>query len=236
MLLFALTDRPVTAASVYASAMDYSQELPFRRYFETDIARSTLTDIRVGNTVYPLRHPCEANFIPGVGEFLVDGFSPVFVGRGATPMKAQRDWATAVHSAFQELQHKRPFEMTPEDTKKWSVLSSRIDVTVYRNRTPVQIRQFGKIERARPYPDKIVWENGSHDVVSLNQIDSPDFITFKPGQPFEAVVARDPITFNLLRILYIQRRSSATRLPSCEEAALLDTIGSAKKLPAADWE
>jgi hypothetical protein len=236
MPLFALIDRPVAAAHVYATAMDYPQTLPFRNCFETDIARSTLTDIRVGNTIYPLRHPREANFIPWIGEFLVDGFSPVFVGRGATPVEAQRDWATAVHAAFQELQHKRPFEMTPDDTEVWSVLSSAIDVTVYRNQTPVQIRQFGRIERARPYPDLIVWENGSADVVSFDQVESADFITFKPGQPFEAVVARDPVTFDLIRILYIQRRSTATRLPSCEEAALLDAIGSAKKLPAANWE
>jgi hypothetical protein len=100
----------------------------------------------------------------------------------------------------------------------------------------MQVRQFGRIERARPYPDLIVWENGSADVVALSQVNSSDFITYKPGQPIEAVVTRDPVTFQLLGISYIQRRSAATRLPVSEEAELLETIGSTKTLQTVGWD
>ncbi len=236
MPFFAAIDRPTACIFAPASATDYAQALPFRRYFQTDAVRSTLNEIRVAGVVYPLRQPCATDFIPVIGEFLVDGFSPLFVGHGATTAEAQREWALAVHAAFQELQHRRPFEMSDEDRNIWSTLASRIDVTVFRNQTPIQVRQFGRIERARPYPDMIAWENGSADLVALNQVNSAEFITFRPGQPIEAVVARDPVTFQLVRILYIQKRSSATRLPSREEAELLEAIRSTKTLPAAGWD
>ena len=176
------------------------------------------------------------DFIPVVGEFLVEGFSPTFIGNGRTPREAEQDWALSIHAAFQELQYKRPFEMTPEERDTWCILASRIDVTVYRNQTPMLVRQFGKIGRARPYPEQIIWDNGTADEVALHQVDSPDFVTFKAGQPFEAVVARDPVTFQLIRIVHIQRRLSATRFPSGNEAELLDSIGSTKTLSAAGWD
>jgi hypothetical protein len=235
MPLLAASDAPIANAYACASVMG-EHELPFRQYFETDIAKSVLTEIRAGNTTYPLRYPCEATFLPGIGELRVDGFSPMFIGRGATPRDAQQNWSLAVHAAFQELCHKRPFEMTPRDSDLWSLLSSNIDVTVYRNRTPVQVRQFGRIQRARPYPELIVWEDGSADCISLNQVESDDFVTFPVGQPVEAIVARDPITFELVRIVYIQRRNLAGRLPADEEDALLDSIGSTKRLPIVSWK
>jgi hypothetical protein len=236
MPLFAAIDRPVSYISVYASAMEYTHELPFRNYFETDAMRSMLPEIRVAGVVYPLRQACATDFIPGIGDFLVEGFSPTFVGHGATYSEAREDWALSVHAAFQELQYKRPFEMTPEDIEKWSVLSSRIDVIVFRNKLPIHVREFGKIVSKRlAYPNMLQWENGKKEVITLDQVDSPDFVTYKVGQPIEAVVARDPLTFNLIRIIDIHRRSSVSRLNTNEETQLLNDIGSAKNLPAADW-
>lgn len=236
MPLIAAIDWPVASIAAYAPATAGAGDLPYRNYFQTDAVRSILNDIQVAGVVYPLRQPCATDYIPVVGEFLVEGFSPTFIGRGKTPKEARQDWALSVHAAFQALQYKRPFEMTTEDQGTWSVLASRIDVTVYRNQTPMFVRQFGKVGRARPYPDLIVWDNGTADKVSLAQVQSPDFITFKPGQPLEALVVRDPLTFQLLRIAHIQRRSSATRLPRAEEAELLASIGSAATLPDADWD
>lgn len=236
MPLFALIDRPVSYISVYASAMEYAHELPFRNYFDTDAMRSIMYEIRVAGVVYPLRQSCVTDFIPGIGDLLVEGFSPTFVGHGTTPAEAEKDWALSVHAAFQELQYKRPFEMTPEDNEKWSVLSSRIDVTVFRNNMPIRVREFGCIERKRgQYPEMILWENGRKESITLNQVDSPDFVTYRVGQPIEAVVARDPLTFKLIRIIDVHRRSSVSRLNANEEAHLLNDIGSAKNLPAADW-
>jgi hypothetical protein len=222
--------------SAYVSPLDSAQDQRFRRYFESDAIRSTINYIHVADLVYPLRRPCDACFIPVVGEFLVEGFSPIFVGHGATPEAAREDWLLSVHAAFQELLHKRPFEMTEEDRRAWSVLSSRIDVTVFRNQTPVQVRQFGVISKARPYPQQIRWENGTSEMIRIDQVASPDFITFKPGQPIEAVVARDPVDFRLLRIVHIERRSQPARLSRAEEFELLESIGSAKTLPCGGWQ
>ncbi|MBS0210427.1 MAG: hypothetical protein JSS27_15900 [Planctomycetes bacterium] len=224
------------ATPAYVSSIDGTMDVSFRQYFESDIVRSILNDLRIAGVTYPLRRPCPASYIPGVGEFLVEGFSPVFVGRGATIEEARSDWLLAVHAGFQELISKRPFEMAPSDVRRWHVLTSQIDVTVYRNQTPILVRQFGKVTQARPYPQQIQWENGEREAISVEQVESPDFITFKPGQPIEAVVARDPLNFHLLRIVHIERRSTPSRLLPTEEAELLESIGSSQHLPPAGWE
>lgn len=222
--------------SAYVSPVDAVPEMPYRKYFESDTIRSTLDEIQVAGVTYPLRRSSTVSFIPGIGEFLVEGFSPAFVGHGATFEAARRDWLLSIHSGFQELLHKRPFEMSPDDVYRWSVLSSRIDVTVYRNQTPIQVRQYGRISQARPYPRQIQWENGERESINVEQVASPDFVTFKSGQPVEAIVARDPVNFRLLGIVHIERRSTPSRLPSREEAELLESIGSTTALPAASWE
>jgi hypothetical protein len=236
MPLFVSIDRPVAYISAHASAMDYAEEIPFRNYFESDAMRSMLNEIRVAGVIYPLRQSCATDFIPVIGDFLVEGFSPTFVGHGTTPAEARENWALLVHATFQELQYKRPFEMTQEDIKRWSVLSSKIDITVFRNNVPIHVREFGKIvSRRLSYPNKLQWENGIKEDITLDQVDSPDFVTYKEGQPIEAVVARDPLTFKLIRIIDVRRRSSVSRLKVNEEAQLLNDIGSAENLPADGW-
>jgi hypothetical protein len=116
--------------------------------------RSTIDEIRVGCVCYPLRQSLQATFLPGQGEYLVAGFSPTFVGRGDTEAQASLDWRNAVHAAFQELLHKRPFETDEQDRQVWRVLTDQIDVAAYRNRVPISIRQFGLVSKARPYPKK----------------------------------------------------------------------------------
>lgn len=236
MPLVAINQESGFAMPAFMSAVDGLQDMKFGQFFESDMVRFTLNDLRIAGVVYPLRRPCTASYIPGAGDFLVAGFSPMFVGRGTTLEEARKDWLLAVHVGFQELLHMRPFEMTPSDARRWNVLSSRIDVTVYRNQTPIQVRQFGKITQARPYPQQIQWENGDREAIRVDQVDSPDFVTFKPGQPIEAIVARDPLDSRLLRIVHVERRSKPSRLSASEETALLESIGSSKTLPAAGWE
>ncbi len=132
---------------------------------------------------------------------------------------------------MQDLLVKRPFEMSSRDRLLWDSLNEYIDTTVYRNTTLVSIRQFGIVKRARPYPEELLWENGTTERVSLQQVASPDFVNYKPGQPFEAVVLRNPITFELIRIVHIDRCRSARRLAKLEESILLDEVGSRSVLP-----
>jgi len=205
-------------------------------FADSDVIRSTIDEIRVGFVSYPLRRSLQATYIPGQGDFLVDGFSPAFIGHGETQGEAHLDWTNAVHAAFQELLHKRPFEMTDQDRRKWNVLSEQIDVTAYRNRMPISIRQFGRVSKARPYPQEITWEDGSKDKIQLNMVGSPDFVTYKPGQPLEALVERDPLTFQMLRIVHVERRRRPSRLPADQEQAILETIGSASQLEEVSWD
>jgi hypothetical protein len=207
----------------------------FGSEFATDAIRSEMSQLRVAEFNYPLRRICRASFIPVACEFLVEEFS-AFVGHGASIEAAREDWALRVHAAFQELLHKRPFELTAEEKRVWSVLSSNIDVAVYRNQMPLQVIQFGRVSQARPYPSQIQWDDGTREDIQIRQVDAADFITYKPGQPFEAVVARDPVSYRLKRIVHIERRSEPARLSAAEEAKLLDSIGSSKTLPAGDWE
>lgn len=219
----------------YVTPAEERDDHRFAGVFATDAIRCDMSTLSVAGFTYPLRRICRASFIPVAGEFVVEEFS-AFVGRGETIDAAREDWALRVHAAFQELLHKRPFEMSADDKREWSVLSSNIDIAVYRNQTPLKITQFGRVSQARPYPSQIRWDDGTKEDVRVSQVDADDFITYKPGQPFEAVVARDPVSFRLQRIVHIQRRSEPGQLSADEEAELLDSIGSSKTLPKGDWE
>lgn len=200
-----------------------------------DAIGTTIRTIKIGHITYPLRHSLRATYVPGKGDFLVEGFSPLFVGNGTNQEAARADWNNTVHSAFQELQPKRPFEMSDDERLKWQVLSDHIDVTVFRNNTPQSIRAFGRILKAGPYPQLIEWDNGLKEPISLEIVDTPDFVRFKPGQPFEAVVHRDPLTFNLIRIIHIERTQSPHRFEKSIEREIIDRIGSSKVLRDANW-
>lgn len=226
---------PYCTPPAYVAPADVADDHRSGGVFATDAIRSQLSELSVAGLTYPLRRSCHASYLPVAGEFLVEEFSS-FVGRGKTLEDARENWMLNVHAVFQDLVCKRPFEMTNEDRKVWSVLSGNIDAAVFRNHTPIQVRQFGRISKVRPFPQEIRWEDGTKDEIRLDQVSTPEFVTFKAGQPLEAVVARDPVDFRLLRIVHVERKAEPTRLPEGEEAELLKSIGSASVLPAAGWE
>ena len=92
------------------------------------------------------------------------------------------------------------------------------------------VRQLGRVTQVRPWPQEVEWDNGRKEAVSLRQVNSPDFITYKAGQPFEAVVERNPLTGELLRISHIERRRQFQRMPPEQERQLVDSIGSSRQL------
>ncbi|MCY2991333.1 MAG: hypothetical protein NTY19_26190 [Planctomycetota bacterium] len=228
---------PVAVISAHSFLTDQARASRFQDYLDADVIRSMIDEIRVSCGVcYPLRQSLQATFLPGQGEYLVAGFSPTFIGHGDTEAQSSLDWRTAVHATVQELLHKRPFEMDEQDRQVWRILTDQIDVTAYRNRMPISIRQFGHVSKARPYPQEITWEDGSQDKVQLDMVGAPDFVTYKPGQPLEAVVERDPLTFQMLRIVHVERRRRPARLPADQERVLLEAIGSASQLEEVSWD
>jgi hypothetical protein len=202
-----------------------------------DASRVEMTELRIGSIVYPLRGELTGRFVRALEELFVDGVSPIFVGKGHSAQEATESFSLAVHAVFQELLYQRPFEMTAEERTKWRTVNEIIDVTVYRNTTPIVVRQFGEISWGRlPYPSQIQWDNGYTESVHPRQVDSPDFITFKPGQPVEAFVVRDPLTRELIRVSHISRTRRLRTPREIENSQLVAKVGAGEDLPDADWD
>jgi hypothetical protein len=72
--------------------------------------------------------------------------------------------------------------------------------------------------------------DGRTETVTVKDVDDDDYVTYRAGQPFEAIVHRDPLTSRLMRVVHINRRSEPQRLDSGEEKQLLDEIGSTRHL------
>jgi hypothetical protein len=202
-----------------------------------DTGRVELTELRVGSIVYPLRHELTGRYVRALEELFVQGVSPVFVGKGASEREAIDDFSLQVHADFQELLYKRPFEMDADEVSRCRTLNEIIDVTVYRNLTPVVVRQFGEVRfGSLPYPSQIRWDNGFTESVHPRQVNSADFITFKPGQPIEAVVVRKPLTRELIQVAHITRARRLRTPNEIAKAGLAERIGTSADLPDADWE
>lgn len=192
--------------------------------------------ILVGEANYRLRQPVRGHFlrVDGIAcEFWVDGFSPCFVGRGVKTREAYLDWRDQVHETFQELYGKRPFEMTSEERERWHVLEHMIDVVSYRNETPIVVRQIGQVTQARPLPRQITWVDGRKDGVHLDLM-PPEFAGYKPGQPFEADVERDPLTWKLRKVRHVQRISTIHPLSATELQKYWKSMPGTNTLPASD--
>ena len=206
-----------------------------------DVTRRTISGrLEIGRTSYPLRSTFLGFFRPGkgdeLGEFSVLEFGPEFNGSGANIDDAYVDWRNRVHCRFQELYAKRPFEMTDDERKVWRNLERRIDVAVYRNTTPLNVKQVGKVGAyLRPLPSQIVWEDGRKERVRPDQMPG-EFMTYSPGQPFEAIVSRNPVDFQLIEVVSIRRTSATPRMRPEEFDELRQAIPTTASLPETDWD
>ncbi len=196
----------------------------------------TLADFEIGGAEYPLRFPLLARYYRSIEKLIVDSVSPVFIGSGPSTDVALTDFKEQVHFAIQDLIGKRPFEFSDTEKIKWQLLNELFDLTVYQNTTPIQVRQFGKIKKGRPTPQSIEWETGRIESVTMDQVLSPEFVTFKVGQPIEAIVERDRISNELLRILFVSRCKQFS-MSKVDEDGLWSRIGSTGRLPQdPDWK
>jgi hypothetical protein len=141
-----------------------------------------------------------------------------------------------VHEGFQDLYGKRPFEMTREEAQRWDILETMIDVVSYQNETPVVVRQLGQVTQVHRGPRQITWVDGRKEIVGLDVM-PPEFARFKPGQPFEAVVERDPVTGQLRRVRYVHRVASLRGLSDSELAKFWNSLPGTSTLPEStmDW-
>ena len=191
-----------------------------------DFRTAVIPQVEVGGVSYPLRKPFKGRYYRYLEQLIVEGISPLMVGRGASENVAKEDFCIQIHSAIQDLLGKRPFELTNQDKQLFATIDRFVDVTVFRNTHPIQVRQFGRISKARPYPEEIEWENGTKDFVPLSLVVTPEYVSYKPGQPVEAVVERDPMTFRLRRIVHINKCKASRCWSTKEDAEFMNSIGS----------
>ena len=239
MLYAPPVDRPPILRVVARSITDEWDERSVRED-RFDVTKLQLPAwVEVGETVYRLKAKAAGTFFPGAigedGEFIVPEFLPDFVGRGRSITTALQDWRDQVHCRFQEIYAMRPFEMTERDWATWRLLESQIDVGTYRDSTPLTVRQLGRVIRARPRPEQIQWEDGHKEVVQLDQMPG-EFATYKPGQPFAAIVLRDPVDFHLIKVSHVQRTGNLPEMSAKEFDALVRAIPTTATLPDADWD
>jgi hypothetical protein len=199
----------------------------------------TITNFTINDTTYPLRRPCLAAYktsLPAQVEYVVESFEPLFVGRGASASLAKADWIEQVHSAFQLLYRKMPFEMTTSEANQWSLLEQTIDVDAYIRQSPIVLRHMGKVSRVRHAPCEVVWIDGSKEEVSL--VAAPaEFAGFALGQWFEALVERDPGNWHVRRILNVVPTEPVDRMPRERLKRFWESLPTTSSLPKStrDW-
>lgn len=206
-----------------------------RRVFES--SRYELSEIICGYSRYPLKRILGATYLRSREEFLVEGLSPEIVGHGSSAEDARNDFCLKFHSLFQDLIYKRPFEMTATDSAVWNKIRSVVDVTVYRNRTPLVSEQYGVVGYGKTSrPCKIKWDNGFTEDVDIRKVNSPDFVRYLPGQPVKAIVRRNPITRELIDIPYIQRVAALPTEADLVTSGFVEQVLNSEPFPDADWD
>lgn len=230
---FAIDKNP---PAIHAEFAVSREERVSRQRVVFDAYEMPIRSISAGTGDYPLRASLIAYYYPSIGELHVEQVSPTFVGKGKSRDEALADFEIRVHSRLQELIWKRPFEIDASDKRDLDVLDRIIDIAVYKNTTPIMVRQFGTVKYDRTsIPRAIKWDNGYTEHVSLNQVASPDFVRYAPEQPVEAWVLRDPLTRKLLRIASITKVAKMRTQSEIIESGFLKRIGSADDLPNGEW-
>jgi hypothetical protein len=189
---------------------------------------------QVGDTLYRLRQATQGVFFSETSTFCVPVVD-IITGRGETLESALADWQTQFHIRFQRLFTKLESERTPDDKELLDQFQTLIDLEEHRKTVPVIVRQIGAVERIQPLPAIVRWEDGSREEAAVDIL-PPEFLTYSLGQRFEALVARDPESHRIWRIIFSQRLAPLPNLTPEEVDQLWNSLPTTRSLPAADWE
>jgi len=204
--------------------------------------RRMVEEVTVGEATYRLRHPLVLTFYPfvsgGEGELVPEpsGAEPValgITGCGKTFEEAYSNWSERLHAEVQDLLAKRDWELTSEEAAEMATVERLIDLPAYHTDTPYRVRQIGEVTRRRPIPDKVRWEDGQMDHVSLSQM-PPEFAGLQAGQRFEAVALRAPGTGKLISVVYV---SPLPHLPEASPTpAEWEALPKTAEAPQVSWD
>jgi predicted RNase H-like HicB family nuclease len=175
-----------------------------------------IKEFSVGSTAYVFLRPIQRQDIPSE-----DGWVsyirelPKHIGKGQTAEEAFEDLKINIHADFQRLHRKRPFEMSEEESARWSNLASVIDVLEYKMTTPVVVREIGQVSYGMiSRPQRIKWIRGENYFIDPTKVPG-DLMGCVTGQWIEAVVKRDPINHRVLEIESVNK--IRFRIPSESE-------------------
>jgi predicted RNase H-like HicB family nuclease len=130
-----------------------------------------------------------------------------YKGVGKTQQEAEEELKIAIHTDFQQLDRKRPFEMDEGERARWLQLTNMIDLLHYKMTTPVETREIGQVsfeKISRPY--SIKWLSGRKYTIDPYKVPG-ELMSCRPGQWIEAIVKRDPVTHREIEIESIRRIS-----------------------------
>lgn len=191
-------------------------------------------DMRIGETYYRLIGPMTVSYIPTAEGWTcyADGLIG-WLGSGGTPEQAFDELKVQLHTAFQILLEKRPFEMSEEEHSKWVQLTSVIDLLYYRTTTPLTTHEIGQVSFGMVNrPHHVEWINGKVDRIRPEKAPG-DLMSCAPSQWIEAVVRRDPLSFEILEIESI-RKIRFHKPSESQLRAAWDNMPAAK-LDSAEW-
>lgn len=202
-----------------------------------EASRFPVSDIRFGSVVYPFRKLLSGMYLRAREELTIDGLSPKFVGRGESAAEALTDFSLQFHKCVQALIYKRGFEFTEEETQTWKNINDVVDITVFKNRTPLVVQQCGAVSHGMlSYPCKIKWDNGYTEPIDLQIVNSSDFVNYVPGQSVRAIVRRHPVTREIIDIPFIEKIRSLPSAKEMEESGFIDEVFGGEQFPNVGWE
>lgn len=204
-----------------------------------DPMRQFVESFTIGDVYYRVLRQLPALYEPPMGgrqgRFIAAPLSPDFVGNGDTLEAAREDWQLQIDFAIQRFLAMQDFEFTSDQRRQRRVLSRYFDLNEIRYSQPLKVRAYGELVSQYPRPIRVRWVDGTKNTLTRQQISS-EMVGFVVGQPFEAVVERNPRTWELIRIQAAFRTTGLPSVSADEAAELLQNVSSTRNLPPLSWD
>ncbi len=217
-MFFAAMGQSVTEVPSWSVTKPATEQIAREQSFSalTEIRR----DMRVGETRYRFIGPAAVSYVPRAEGWIcyVNGLTG-WLGAGGTPEQAFDELKFQLHTTFQTLLRKRPFELTEEEHSRWVQLTGVIDLLYYRTTTPIVTHEIGRVSFGKiARPHHIQWINGTKYLIDPREVPG-ELMSCRTGQWVEAVVRRNPVSYAILGINSIRKISF--HVPSESELALM---------------
>ncbi len=212
----------------------------FVRYPEYDPERelSTNTSIRgfrIGECVYEFLRPQSLRFaITESGwECEIDSL-PEYHAQAESQEEAFSELAVTLHTEFQRLLTKRPFEMNEAECIAWKRLANTIDLLTYKLTKHLEFFETGCVSYGRVgRPHRIKWIDGTNYTIDVEQVPG-ELMACRPGQWVECVVLRDRVANRIIKIKSI--RKIAVRIPTEAQVARIWNEMATGPVQHTSWE